>query len=244
MNPNLTAWFETLFNVLYLAAVWLLVLWMTRALPAVNPKDRHTAGLVRMAFILLAAGDTGHVGFRVLAYAMGGLDAQVNLLGTPMSLVGLGMLTTSFTVTLFYMLLVYVWQRRYNQPVNWVTNVLLAAGVVRLMFMALPGNDWGSLVPPQPMSLYRNIPLMVQGIGVIALFFSSAYRRRDATFQWIAWMIALSFAFYIPVILFAQQIPLLGMLMIPKTCAYLAVAVIAYRGLWKPAPQAVFAAKG
>jgi hypothetical protein len=37
-------------------------------------------------------------------------------------------------------------------------------------------------------------------------------------------MIFLSFAFYIPVILFVQRIPKLGMLMIPKTCAYLAMA--------------------
>ena len=45
-------------------------------------------------------------------------------------------------------------------------------------------------------------------------------------------MITVSFAFYIPVILFARQIPLIGMLMIPKTVAYLAIAWIAYRGLW------------
>jgi len=45
-------------------------------------------------------------------------------------------------------------------------------------------------------------------------------------------LIAISYAFYIPVILFAQQQPLVGLLMIPKTCAYLVVAWLAYRGLW------------
>jgi hypothetical protein len=236
MNPNLTAWMETIFNVVYLIVIWFLVVRMTRTMPTVAPKDRKVAGLVRLAFILLAAGDTGHVGFRVLAFALGGADTQTNIFGTPMSLVGLGTLTTSFTVTLFYMILVYVWQRRNNQPANWFTNLLLAAGVIRLMFMALPGNEWGSLVPPQPMSLYRNIPLILQGLGVTALILSSAYRTQDTPFIWIGWMIVVSYAFYIPVILFAQQIPLLGMLMIPKTCAYLAVAWIAYRGLWRVAP--------
>lgn len=232
MDPNLIAWMETIFNVVYLIVIWFLVVRMTQAMPTVAPKDRKVAGLVRLAFILLAAGDTGHVGFRVLAFALGGANTQTNVLGTPMSLVGLGTLTTSFTVTLFYMVLVYIWQRRNNQPASWVTSLLLAAGVVRLMFMALPGNEWGSPVPPQPMSLYRNIPLILQGLGITALILYSAYRSQDTAFIWIGWMIVVSYAFYIPVILFAQQIPLLGMLMIPKTCAYLAVAWIAYRGLW------------
>jgi hypothetical protein len=37
--------------------------------------------------------------------------------------------------------------------------------------------------------------------------------------MWLA--VALSFAFYIPVVLFADAVPAIGMLMIPKTCAYL-----------------------
>ena len=47
-------------------------------------------------------------------------------------------------------------------------------------------------------------------------------------------MILVSFAFYLPVILFAHPVPLLGMLMIPKTCAYLVVAWVAYRDMWHP----------
>ena len=233
MSENVTAWLETGFNIAYLAIIWGLVIKMTREMPQVEPENRRVAGLLRLAFILLAAGDSGHVGFRVLAHLTGGVDSQAMILGTSMSLVGLGMMITSFTITLFYMLLVYVWRMRDNQPAGWFANLLLAAGVVRLMLMALPGNDWGSAVPPQPMSLYRNLPLLLQGIGVVGLILFSAYQKHDPTFQWIGWMIVLSYAFYIPVILFAQQVPLLGMLMIPKTCAYLAVAFIAYRGLWQ-----------
>ena len=36
--------------------------------------------------------------------------------------------------------------------------------------------------------------------------------------MWLA--IVLSFAFYIPVVLWADVVPLVGMLMIPNTCAY------------------------
>jgi hypothetical protein len=232
MSETIRAGFEIVFNVSYLVVIWWLVVLMTRRLPQVAPQDRHVAGLVRLAFALLAAGDTGHVGFRVLAYLLGGSETQLVILGTPMTLVGLGSLTTAVTVTFFYMLMVYVWQRRYNQPFTWFTSLLQAAGVVRLILMALPGNDWASPVPPQPMSLYRNLPLMLQGLGVMALILNSAYRNQDRTFKWIGWMIAVSFAFYFPVIVWAQQFPLLGMLMIPKTCAYLVIAFVAYRELW------------
>lgn len=233
MNPNLTAIFETVFNVVYLLTVWYLVILMAVKLPGVKEKNKNVARLILLAFVLLAAGDTGHVGFRVAAHLMGDLNKTVSVFGAPMSLLGIGMLTTAYTVTLFYMVFVYVWQERFNQKATWFTWLLLAAGVARLIFMALPANDWGNVVPPQPVSLYRNIFLMVQGVGLIWLILSSAYKAKDKTFKWIGWMVVVSYAFYTPVILFAQQVPAIGMLMIPKTIAYVAIAVIAYIGLWK-----------
>jgi hypothetical protein len=49
-------------------------------------------------------------------------------------------------------------------------------------------------------------------------------------------MILVSYACYIPVILLVQQVPPIGMLMIPKTMAYLAIAVISYVSILKPRP--------
>jgi len=66
------------------------------------------------------------------------------------------------------------------------------------------------------------------------LLLSSAYQTNDRAFKWIGWSIVASFGFYTPVILLAPKYPLLGMLMIPKTCAYLVVAIIAYKALWQP----------
>ncbi|PKO01079.1 MAG: hypothetical protein CVU42_01135 [Chloroflexi bacterium HGW-Chloroflexi-4] len=234
MNSSIIALFETLFDVIYLLLVWGMVILMTVKMTKVNESDRKTANWIRLAFILLAAGDTGHVGFRVLAQVTNTLDKPVIIFGAPMHLVGLGMMTTAFTVTMFYMVFILVWQSRNQQKGTWFTNLLLAFGVVRIIFMALPANLWGDLVPPQPISLYRNLFLIVQGMGLLGLLFYSAAQKKDQLFMAIAWMIVLSFAFYTPVILFAQKIPMIGMLMIPKTIAYLAVAIIAYNGLWKP----------
>lgn len=45
--------------------------------------------------------------------------------------------------------------------------------------------------------------------------------------------IVLSFAFYIPVVLWADAYPLIGLLMMPKTCAYVWTVLIGYRSMKK-----------
>ena len=45
--------------------------------------------------------------------------------------------------------------------------------------------------------------------------------------------IVLSFGFYIPVVLLADIYPLVGMLMIPKTCAYVWTVWIGYSDMKK-----------
>jgi hypothetical protein len=220
---------EILFNIAYLVAVWGLVIAMQRNQQRVKPTDLAVAQRIKWAFALLALGDTGHVGFRIIAYALGGLEAKPVVLGVPVSLVGIGALATAITVTLFYMLLVDVWRRRFGRDLGWFGWFLLAAGVVRLGVMAFPQNQWDQVVAPYNWSLARNALLTVQGLGVMVLILRDAATRHDKSFTWIGVMIALSFTFYAPVILWVAQVPMLGMLMIPKTCAYLGVAIIAYR---------------
>jgi hypothetical protein len=60
-----------------------------------------------------------------------------------------------------------------------------------------------------------------------------ARTAHDRPFTWIGIMILLSYAFYIPVILYMQEIPVIGMLMIPKTMACVGIGLIAYFSLFK-----------
>ena len=46
---------------------------------------------------------------------------------------------------------------------------------------------------------------------------------------WLA--IVISFGFYLPVVLFADAVPAIGMFMIPKTCAYVWMALMGYRAM-------------
>ena len=61
----------------------------------------------------------------------------------------------------------------------------------------------------------------------------SAKENNDSSFRWMWLTIILSFAFYIPVVLLADVIPMIGMLMIPKTCAYVWTVLIGYKAMKK-----------
>jgi hypothetical protein len=221
-------WIEIAFNLAYLVVIYGLVAAMARGQHHVPIEGRSVSRLFIAAFALLALGDTGHVGFRVLAYALGGLDATLDLWGRPVGLVGLGALATAFTVTLFYVLVLFIWRARFRRALGWFGVLLLIAAVVRLALMIPAANQWNSAEPSLPWSIYRNLPLMVQGLGAAYLILHDALRARDRTFAWMGVMVLVSFAFYMPVIFWVYRFPLLGMLMIPKTIAYVAIALLAY----------------
>lgn len=233
MSESFLMWVEIGFNVLYLLAVWGLVIAMARKLDEVEASQIRLARYFVIAFALLAFGDTGHVGFRVWAYAMGDLEASVRLLGMELGLVGLGALSTAITVTLFYVVMLLIWSSRFQKPLGKFGWVLIFSAVIRFVIMAFPQNQWNLTVPPQPWSLWRNLPLVILGLGVAFLILRDAIDQHDQTFQWIGLLIVVSYAFYAPVILFVQQVPAIGMLMIPKTLAYVAIAAIAYRAIFQ-----------
>ncbi len=225
MSESMRMVFEIGFNVFYLVVIWTLVALMSRRMGSVCAENRAQANLFRWAFFLLALGDTGHVGFRVAAYLLGGLE-QNSLL------VGLGALATAVTVTIFYVLMLYIWKARFNGKFGWFEYFLLASAAARLVVIAFPQNEWGSLVPPAFWGVFRNIFLMVLGVGVLYLILRDALKTNDSTYKWVGICIFFSYLFYMPVIFWVREVPMLGMLMIPKTIMYLAIAFLAYYGLW------------
>ncbi len=222
MSQELRISIELIFNITYLVAIWTVVVLMLARLGKTSETHRPVFKRMIWMFALLALGDTGHVGFRAFAILNGGFEAHSGL-------VGLGALSTAVTITFFYMILLDIWRVRFNRTMGWFQWMLLAAGAARLIIMAFPQNRWELLVPPYGWSLLRNSFLVVQGLGVMLLILRDARRSGDKPMEWIGWMIAGSYLFYTPVILWSSAIPLLGMLMIPKTCAYVAAAFIAWR---------------
>lgn len=234
MSDAMRMYVEVGFNVLYLIVVWTMNGIMSAQLKGVSQEDRKIANLFRWAFVLLALGDTGHVGFRVAAYAMGGLEQNSGL-------VGVGALATAITVTFFYVVMLYIWKERFRGNFGPLEYALLATVPVRLIVMAFPQNDWGASVPPAFWGLFRNLFLVILGVGVLYLYLRDSVKTKDRLFRWMGYCVLFSYLFYTPVILFSRDIPIIGMLMIPKTVMYVAIQFLAYFGLWpqrtaSPAP--------
>lgn len=223
-------WTETVFNIGYLIVVWWLVISMIKRRELVDAQDQRVAALIMWAFFLLGLGDIGHVGFRVVAFALGGLDAAISLFGREIKIAPMGALATAITFTFFYVVLIMIWRERFDKSYGVLGNLLFVLAAVRLIIMALPANNWNSLQPPHEWSIIRNIPLMLMQLGSAYLIMRDGLREGDKTFVWMAIMVIVSFICYAPVIFLQQRVPLIGMLMIPKTIAYL---VIAFLGFFK-----------
>lgn len=220
MSSSFRILFESAFNVFYLVTIYILIFLMIKAAGNLSKENKGIPRLLIAGFALLALGDTGHVGFRVAAYLLGGLEAHAVLLG-------IGSMATAVTVTGLYLLFVEIWYKTNNKARGGLYFILMLTGLIRIALIFFPQNQWESIVPPFDWSLYRNIPLMLLGAGAAWLFFRAGEKKEY--FRNMGILVAASYAFYLPVILFVQQVPLLGMLMIPKTLAYLGMAIVSLR---------------
>ena len=137
-------------------------------------------------------------------------------------------------MTVFYILLYYVWRLRYHvEGKRNLTVAVYVLSLVRVILCMFPQNEWTSANAPLSWGIYRNIPFALMGLIIIVLFYKSAKENNDSSFRWMWLTIVLSFAFYIPVVLLADVIPMIGMLMIPKTCAYVWTVLIGYKAMKK-----------
>lgn len=208
---------ETLFDVVYLTTVVVLGILMIK-----NARGNKQYLLFGIMAIVLGAGDSFHLVPRAIALSTTGLENFTVALG-------IGKFITSITMTFFYILLYYVWRKRYEvvgrQKITVAVYLLAAARIVLCLF---PQNAWTSADSPLSWGIYRNIPFALIGVLIIVLFYKSAKEHDDHAFRFMWLTIVLSFALYIPVVLWANTIPLIGMLMIPKTLAYVWTVWIGY----------------
>lgn len=141
---------------------------------------------------------------------------------------------TSITMTIFYILLYYVWRLRYRiAGKHQLTFFVYLLALVRIGLCLCPQNAWTTTESPLTWAIYHNIPFTIMGVLMIILFYKSARDDKDIIFKNMWLTIVISFGFYLPVVLFADIIPMIGMLMIPKTCAYVWTVLIGFNALKK-----------
>lgn len=213
---------ETLFDIIYLVTVITIGTLMIR-----QCKGNLQYKLFGIMAVTLGLGDAFHLVPRAIALCTTGLEDYTVALG-------IGELITSVTMTVFYILLYYVWRLRYQvEGKRNLTVIVYVLALIRVILCLFPQNEWIHADVPLSWGIYRNIPFALLGLLVILLFYKSAKERKDRSFRFMWLTIVLSFGFYIPVVLWADAIPVIGMLMIPKTCAYVWTVVIGYQDMRK-----------
>ncbi|MBR3241668.1 MAG: hypothetical protein IKF90_03075 [Parasporobacterium sp.] len=164
-----------------------------------------------LAALILGCGDAFHLIPRVLNYFVNS-DFTAAL--------GIGKLVTSVTMTVFYVLLYEVWLGLYEEKEEGNTKkMILVLAAVRVILCLFPQNGWLENSSDVTWGILRNIPFIILGAVICRLYYLN--RNEEPVFAKFWIYILLSFLFYIPVAVFAGVVPMLGMLMLPKTVCYI-----------------------
>lgn len=211
---------ETIFDIVYLTTVIGMGVWIWR-----HSQGEKIYRLFGGMAILLGFGDAFHLVPRAIALWSVGLEQYAVPLG-------FGKFVTSITMTVFYVCFYHIWCLRYEKPQKSSLTILVyILAIARIGLCFMPQNDWLSYNAPLSWGIYRNIPFVILGALMIWLYAKTAANKKQDSFRFIWFAIFLSFLFYIPVVLFADTIPIIGMLMIPKTLAYVWIVWTGYVAL-------------
>lgn len=209
--------FETIFDIVYLTSVITMGFLMVK-----GSRGSLYFRLFGIMAMTLGIGDAFHLIPRAYALNASGLAANVVPLGV-------GKFVTSVTMTVFYVLLYELYKIKSDAVRNKNMDVTIyGLAALRIALCLLPGNLWLSVQPSLAYGIARNIPFAIMGLLIIQM--TARYGKAGhPEYLRLSYAVALSFLFYIPVVLFSSTYPLVGMLMIPKTIAYVYIVWVGYK---------------
>lgn len=180
-----------------------------------NAKGNTLFVLYGILTLTLCGGDAFHLVPRIIRAARGSSKKIKRQMG-------IGLQISSITMTVFYIILMYVWKYtfpEFSAPAA-VQAMIWISAIVRIAVCVLPQNNWCTDEGNLKLSVIRNGVFAITGIGVIILYALSGNAGGYHMTRMVA-AILLSFGCYLPVTLFSKTKPMVGLLMIPKTCAYM-----------------------
>lgn len=204
---------EAIFDVLYLVIA--LIIGVFLILSSTGNTIRLLAGIMALT---LSIGDAFHLVPRILSIITNKIELFRYSLGR-------GKQITSITMTVFYILLWNIGISIYTlNNIEFITYIIYFLSFIRIILCLLPQNRWIDRYPPVIWGIWRNIPFFILGILVAVIFFMNRLNSPNFELAWLA--ILLSFAFYLPVVLWSNKNPKIGMLMLPKTLMYLWILIM------------------
>jgi len=204
---------EAAFNIVYLVfAVAAGILYTVKSVRG----DNRPLFIYGCMTLLLAAGDAFHLVPRILVVLTGRRDGFRRALG-------FGKQVASITMTIFYLLLWLVHESVFGGHAS-VGIALAVLSTVRIVLCLFPQNRWAGPDSPVSWSIWRNLPFLAMGVVMCFLFGSTA--ALHAGFRFMPLAIAVSFVCYMPVAVLSKKYPAVGVLMLPKTVAYMWIVVM------------------
>ena len=207
---------ESVFCAGYLLFAFVAGMRFLSASKGVQPSFALTCAIMTL---LLGVGDAFHLVPRIAINIKGKTD-ETAALDRRAFWLGLGNLVSSITMTVFYlylyeaMALLQGGSEQAHAGLGVVRTLLLVLAVVRIALCLFPQNRWFT-GGDAPWGIRRNIPFVA--MGIITVFYLVLWYQ-----EWMmAVLVALSFACYMGVVLYAHERPMMGMLMIPKTICYI-----------------------
>ena len=204
---------ESSFDILYLLFA------ITTGIIILARRKDAVGRLMGFAALILGCGDAFHLVPRVLNYFVADKDFTAWL--------GFGKLVTSITMTIFYLLVFFLHTKLFDWKKNEKNAVMISLFVLtccRIMICAAPGNGWLTGDGTMFWGIMRNIPFVAIGVLIIIIYFQRRKENKNFKRMWL--YVTLSFLFYLPVATVVSLVPMLGMLMLPKTVCYMLILII------------------
>lgn len=162
---------ESTFDILYLLfAIIIGCIILKRA-------EGKTEKCMGIAALVLGCGDAFHLVPRVLNYFT---DTDMT---APL---GIGKLVTSITMTVFYVLLYYIWIGHYDEKENRsMTIAIWCLAAVRVILCLFPQNGWLLNSSDMTWGIIRNAPFVILGAIICFLYFKN--RGKDKVSSRTLW---------------------------------------------------------
>lgn len=190
-------------------------------------KYRNKLGrLMGSATLLLGSGDAFHLVPRVLKNFIQ-YDFTAEL--------GIGKLVTSVTMTIFYILMFYIYKNKFKvENTKKIELSIWILAIMRIILCMLPQNNWITNDSSVIIGIIRNIPFTIMGLIIIVLYYQKREECNEFKHIWIN--VLLSFLFYLIVVLGTTKVPTLGAFMIPKTVCYILI-IVAFANMIKKSEE-------
>lgn len=233
MVENIIIYGEIGGGILYLAILWGCLICMVRKRSVIKSDCRDTVLFAFTSFFILALGDTPHVCLRIGGRMIGDLEAPISILGYLTNFDALGEFITECSFTLFYLGLGFMWVARFKKRFKSALLFLVSIAVIRSLIMMHPANHWGTIHIIEPWFTLRNIPLFILQAVTGFLIISDALKEKDRMFFNVGLLILFSCACYTAMVLLIHKTQAAGVLMVPKSLACLAMAIILFTGFYR-----------